>query len=197
MLTTGRISENKQGKPAFLSQFSAPVCEDAHTGALNNITKPKGESIMNLNLQRALEEDAQSIVDARNQSFYDDYVRFGECPGYHITPDEMRETIREADVYRILVDGKMVGDVSVHRPSDDGSRWIGCLEIIPEQQNGGIGSETLQAVFDCYPETKKWELETPVQNKRNCHFYEKAGFHGTRETVHSNLLTLRTYTYEK
>lgn len=151
---------------------------------------------MDLKLQRVVEEDAQSIVNARNQSFYDDYVRFGECPGYHITLKEMRETIRRADVYRILVDGIMVGDVSVHHPSEDGSRWIGCLEIIPEHQNRGIGSETLRAVFAHYPETKKWELETPIQNKRNCHFYEKAGFRGTKETVHSDLLTLRTYTYE-
>jgi len=152
---------------------------------------------MKLILQRAVEEDAQSIIDARDQSFYDDYVRFGECPGYHITPEAMRDTIRKADVYRILVDGKMAGDVSVHQLSEDGSRWIGCLEIIPEYQNGGIGSEMLRAVFDRYPETKIWELETPVQNKRNCYFYEKAGFRGIKETVHSELLTLRTYTYEK
>ncbi len=151
---------------------------------------------MNLKLQRAVEEDAQSIINARDRSFYDDYVRFGECPGYHITQEQMRETIRKADVYRILVDGKMVGDISVHPPAEDGSRWIGCLEIVPEYQNGGIGSEALRAIFDRYPETKKWELETPVQNKRNCHFYEKRGFHGTKETVHSDLLTLRTYTYD-
>ena len=152
---------------------------------------------MNLILQRAAEEDAPGIILARDQSFYDDYVRFGECPGYHITPKAMRDTIRKADVYRILIDGKMVGDVSVHPPAEDGSRWIGCLEIIPEYQNGGIGSETLLAVIDRYPETEKWELETPVQNKRNCHFYEKAGFRGTKEIVHSEILTLRTYTYEK
>ncbi len=152
---------------------------------------------MNLVLQRAVEEDAQSIINARDKSFYDDYVRFGECPGYHKTPEQMRGTIRKADVYRILIDGKMVGDVSVHQPSEDGSQWIGCLEIIPEYQNNGIGSEVLRTIFNLYPETQKWELETPVQNKRNCHFYEKAGFHGTKETVHSEILTLRTYTYEK
>jgi RimJ/RimL family protein N-acetyltransferase len=151
---------------------------------------------MNLILQRAVEEDAPSIIRARDQSFYDDYIRFGECPGYHNTPEIMRDTIRKADVYRILVDGKMAGDVSVHQPSENGSQWIGCLEIIPEYQNGGIGFETLRAVFERYPETKRWELETPVQNKRNCHFYEKAGFRGTKETVHSDLLTIRTYVYE-
>lgn len=152
---------------------------------------------MNLVLQRAVEEDAQSIINARDQSFYDDYIRFGECPGYHKTPEEMQYTIQKADVYRILIDGEMVGDISVHQPSEDGSRWIGCLEVVPEHQNEGIGFKTLRAVFDRYPETKKWELETPVQNKRNCHFYEKVGFRGTKETVHSDLLTLRTYTYEK
>lgn len=152
---------------------------------------------MDFKLQRAVEEDAQRIVNARDQSFYDDYIRFGECPGYHHTQEEMKCTIQKADVYLILVDGKMVGDVSVHQPSEDGSQWIGCLEIIPEYQNSGIGSEVLRTIFNLYPETPKWELETPIQNKRNCHFYEKAGFCGTGKTIHSDLLTLRTYTYEK
>ena len=39
---------------------------------------------MNIKLEKAAEDDAEKIISIRNECFYDDYVQFGECPGYKV-----------------------------------------------------------------------------------------------------------------
>lgn len=148
---------------------------------------------MDFQLRRATEGDAQKIVDARTRSFYADYVRFGECPGYKRPVEEMKKILEKADVYVFESDGRIIGDISVHQPDSGNCRWIGCVEVIPEFQSKGIGSDALKKVFQLYPDVKKWQLDTPVQRERNCHFYEKLGFRGVEDKVRSGKLTLRVY----
>lgn len=143
-------------------------------------------------IERAYEDDAAELVEARNKSFYDDYIGFGECPGYNIPVDEMKQRIRKSFIYKIIKDGKIIGDISIQK-RNDGYYWIGCLEIIPEYQNMGIGSEALRYIESIYPDAVKWGLETPVHNVRNCCFYEKVGFVGVGDTKHSEEITLRSY----
>jgi ribosomal protein S18 acetylase RimI-like enzyme len=148
---------------------------------------------LDVTLKQASEDDAPSIIEMRNQSFSSDFIQFGECPGYHIPLEQMRMTLQRAAVYGIFAEGRMVGDISVHRPDSEGCYWIGCLEIIPEYQNRGIGTQVLRNIFELYPNARKWQLETPVQNLRNCCFYEKLGFRGIQEKICSDKLTLRLY----
>ena len=37
---------------------------------------------MALTYREAVKSDADLLMDIYNSSFYDDYVRYGECPGY-------------------------------------------------------------------------------------------------------------------
>ena len=37
---------------------------------------------MTIEYRRATKEDAEVLVNIYNASFYDDYVRYGSCPGY-------------------------------------------------------------------------------------------------------------------
>ena len=37
---------------------------------------------MNINFIQAVIDDAELLVNNYNTAFYDDYVRFGSCPGY-------------------------------------------------------------------------------------------------------------------
>jgi GNAT superfamily N-acetyltransferase len=147
---------------------------------------------MNIRFERTCERDAKAIIDVRNKSFYDDFVKFGECPGYNIAEDAMKHSIHSSIMYNIIADEQVIGNVSFHN-KDNGACWIGCLAIIPEYQNRGIGFKTIKFLEAKYPEVKVWELETPVQNHRNCYFYEKCGFVKVDEKVHSDKLTLRVY----
>ncbi len=37
---------------------------------------------MSLNYTKAKKEDADLLIEIYNASFYDDYIRYGECPAY-------------------------------------------------------------------------------------------------------------------
>ena len=100
---------------------------------------------MNIVIERACKDDALKLIKTRNKSFYDDFINFGECPGYNISVDAMKQRIQDAFIYKIIVDNKIIGDIAIHR-RDEGFYWIGCLEIIPEFQNKGIGSKVLSYI---------------------------------------------------
>ena len=54
--------------------------------------------------------------------------------------------------------------------------FISPIFILPKYQNCGIGYAAIQKVFSLYPDVKTWKLETILQEKLNCHLYEKCGF---------------------
>ncbi|OPZ83833.1 MAG: putative acetyltransferase [Firmicutes bacterium ADurb.Bin419] len=147
---------------------------------------------MNIFIERACEKDAPEIINIRNDCFYDDYICFGECPGYNISIDDMKNRIQNALSYKIVADDKIVGDISVHK-LDNGVYWIGCLAISPNYQNKGIGTIVMKQIEKQHSEARVWQLETPLNNIRNCYFYERLGFVKIDEKVHSDILTLCVY----
>jgi GrpB-like predicted nucleotidyltransferase (UPF0157 family)/GNAT superfamily N-acetyltransferase len=151
-----------------------------------------GRRNTNMVIERASEDDAIEIIKARNKSFYNDFINFGECPGYNIPLEDMKKRIQNAIIYKVSVDGKIIGDISIYMREDE-YYWIGCLEIIPEYQNTGIGTKVIKYVEEKHPEAKRWGLETPVQNYVNCCFYEKMGFVKIDDKKQSEKITLRLY----
>ena len=147
---------------------------------------------MEITFERACEADAEQLTETRSQSFYADYVRFGECPGYHIPPEEMRKYIRESQVYKIFADGRFAGDISV-RKIGEGEYRIGCLAVVPEYQRRGIGKTAVAFAESLFPDARRFHLDTPVQNEGNCRFYENLGFAGISEKRVSDVLTLREF----
>jgi GNAT superfamily N-acetyltransferase len=147
---------------------------------------------MSLSFELACLDDAAILIEVQDQSFYDDFVRFGECPGYHVSLDDMKQRILKPFMYKILLEGRIIGNITV-RIRDEGRYWLGCLAIIPEFQNRGIGSKALQFIEKEFPDAISWSLDTPVQKASNCHFYEKAGYVGVEDKVHSEKVTLRIY----
>ena len=58
----------------------------------------------------------------------------------------------------------------------------------------GIGYAAIQKVFDMHPEVKTWKLDTILQEKVNCHLYEKCGFKRIgEEHVVNDAMTLVDY----
>lgn len=147
---------------------------------------------MNLSFEKALEQDAAELIYVLNLSFYEDFIRFGECPGYNVSLEDMKQRIRDSFHYKIILDGRIIGDISV-RTKGDNQYWLGCLAIIPEFQNRGIGSKAIKFLGREFPNAIFWGLDTPIQKAGNCHFYEKMGFVGIEDKMHSEKVTLRIY----
>ena len=131
---------------------------------------------MTIEYRRAALEDAEVLVNIYNASFYDDYVRYGSCPGYGITKEKMEEAIGTYQKYVILCDKEPVGCVSCKK-LEKGIYEVGCLCVIPEYQGKGIGTHAMQFIKTLYEEWEKLTLVTPISKKENVKFYtEKCGF---------------------
>ena len=67
---------------------------------------------MTLTYKKAANSDADLLIDIYNSSFYDDYVRYGECPAYGRTKNQMERSILEFPKYIIIKDSIPVGVIS-------------------------------------------------------------------------------------
>lgn len=92
-----------------------------------------------------------------------------------------------SDYYFVVFHGEKVGGVRVSRHKGEkvykDVNWISPIFIIPEFQNKGIASTVIEQLFDTYPDTIEWRLDTIKQEKGNCHLYEKCDFVRTGEEI--------------
>lgn len=131
---------------------------------------------MTIEFRKATSEDADILIDIYNASFYGDYLRYGTCPGYGISKEMMRGSIRRYPKHIILCDNSPVGCVSCKK-LEAGVYEIGCLCIIPEFQEMGIGTQAIRFVKTMHKDWEKLTLVTPADKIENVRFYtEKCGF---------------------
>ena len=132
--------------------------------------------------------DIEDLIRVQNLSFYEDYTKYGYCPGYHCTYDRMKASIEARIVYKIVADGHIIGKISV-RDDKNGNYFLGCLCVIPAYENKGIGQSAIHFIegklsdaIHCH-----WSLETPADKERNLYFYKKCGYHITKEYMEKSV----------
>lgn len=131
---------------------------------------------MVLTYRKAIRADAGLLIDIYNSSFFDDYVRYGECPGYGKTKDQMELSILKFPKYIIEKDKIPVGVISFENKGD-GYYYLGCLCVIPAYQGIGIGTQAFRYMLSICPDWKQVTLITPSDKEQNIKFYtEKCGF---------------------
>ena len=131
---------------------------------------------MDLEIKAATTEDAQLLVDIYNKAFYEDCVKYGECPGYGRSVSDMIKSIKESSKYIAYIGPAAVGTISVLK-KDDGLYYLGALCVIPEYQRQGIGHKLLEFFKEQAKDWKKIELVTPAEKEKNINFYtKKCGF---------------------
>lgn len=131
---------------------------------------------MKIEYRQAVTEDAELLAKIYNASFYDDFVRFGSCPGYGQTKESMEKSIMQRPKHIILCDNEPVGCVSCIKLGN-GVYEIGCLCVIPEFQGKGIGTQAIQFLKAHLEDWNTLTLVTPIDKKENVKFYtEKCGF---------------------
>ena len=120
--------------------------------------------------------DAEVLIEIYNAAFYDDYIRYGECPAYGKTKEMMRQSIVDYPKFVIQCNEKPIGCISC-KELQQGIYEVGCLCVIPEFQRKGIGTSAMDFVKSYYTDWKKFTLVTPVDKTENVRFYtEKCGF---------------------
>ena len=128
----------------------------------------------------ATTDDIGDLIDIQNQAFYDDYIKYGNCPGYGRTYENMKSSVENRIVYKIMMNGTIVGDIIV-RDNHDGTYFLGGLCVIPKYENKGIGQTAIEFLGKHFNDAHHWSLETPTDKERNHYFYKKCGFNITKE----------------
>ncbi len=87
--------------------------------------------------------------------------------------------------YFIMADGAKVGVIRVVDRNDGSRKRISPLWIMAEYRGRGYAQQAIQAVEDIYGKDN-WSLDTILQEKGNCHLYEKMGYNQTGRIDHIN-----------
>lgn len=130
---------------------------------------------MDVKYEKATIEDAMTLIDIRNQCFYEDYIRYGECPGYNISREHMINSIQNRIAYKIICNNQVVGNISI-QDHHDNTYYIHCICVIPEYENKGIGQSAMKFIENEFPNATLWTLRTPSDKERNLYFYNKVGY---------------------
>ena len=132
---------------------------------------------MKMEFREASIEDTKLLIKIYNDSFYSDYIKYGECPGYGKTSEMMEKSIKNYPKFIILIDGKPVGVIACNEVQEK-IYEMSCLCIIPKHQGLGIGTKAFRFVWSHYKDGAKFILVTPADKEENIRFYtEKCGFH--------------------
>lgn len=130
---------------------------------------------MEVTFRRATLADAALLVEIYDAAFFDDFVRYGECPGYGRTREKMEQSIARAPKYVICCGSAAVGAISWENRGQ-GWYFLGCLCVRPEWQGRGIGTQAFQFFLHACPDWQRIELVTPTDKMENIRFYtEKCG----------------------
>lgn len=131
---------------------------------------------MSLKYKKANKEDADLLINIYNASFYDDYIKYGECPAYGRTRASMEESIEKYTKMIIYNEDTPIGAISV-TSKGNGEYYLGCLCVIPEYQGNGIGTQAIKFMLDYLVDWTKITLITPIDKEENIAFYtKKCGF---------------------
>lgn len=149
---------------------------------------------MEINFERATPEDAEALVKVEVAAFHSDTpiygVPLGGPPGYE-SVDMMLEKIAEAEAFKIVADGQIVGGIVLYIHDED--YHLDLLFIDPAYHNLGIGTRAMQFLEATYPAATRWTLDTPQYAVRNQHFYEKFGYRKVSEQTFEDGFVLLAY----
>ncbi len=147
-----------------------------------------------IKLKLAEEKDAECMHGLQVEAFMPLYEKYKDDDTSPAKESLERITCKivevNSDFYFIMFNGEKVGGVRVrwHHGGKvyENVNWISPIFIIPKFQNRGIAGKVIEKLFDSYPDTKEWKLETIKQEKGNCHLYEKYGFVRVGEDIAVN-----------
>lgn len=132
----------------------------------------------------ATAEDAKLLHKLQTEAFMPLYEKYHDDETSLVKESLERITCKitepNSEFYIIRFAGKNVGGIRIRRYEGNikwkNISWIYPIFVIPDFWNRGIAGEVIQRVFELYPETVIWKLDTIKQEKGNCHLYEKCGF---------------------
>lgn len=152
---------------------------------------------MEVTLIRASLEDADTIWRMQRIAFAELLERYQDIdtnPGSEpLEKVQWRLSLPATNFYFIQVNGKNAGAIRVVDHHDGSPKKISPLFVLPEHRGMGVAQAAIRAA-EAIHGSENWQLGTILQEKGNCHLYEKMGYCQTGETkVINDRMTLVFY----
>lgn len=127
---------------------------------------------MELVFKEATKQDVETLIDIYDSAFYDDYIRYGQCPAYGVTKEHMEKSLEDFPKILAYYQNTPVGVISC-LSKGNGEYYIGCLGVKKEYQGQGIGTALMKQFMAEHPDWKELTLVTPKDKEENVRFYTK------------------------
>lgn len=139
-------------------------------------------------------EEADQLLKLQKEAFHSDLIKYKD---FHLSPaaeswENFVIRMLTSSHFSIYVNDRIAGGICVVKRAKN-HNYLYRIFLGSEYQNYGLGSKILPQLEHRYPEVKKWSLDTPKDNQRNRHFYEKLGYQKTGEQMINEYLTLIDY----
>lgn len=153
---------------------------------------------MEINLLRAGIEDAKELHAMQVAAFkellekYQDYDTSPASEGVEKVEARLKQDFTY--YYYICIGQQKAGAVRIVDSKETGkNKRISPIFVLPEFQGKGIAQEAIRLCEEAHG-NGNWELDTILQEPKNCHLYEKMGYRQTGKTeVVNDRLTLVFY----
>ena len=144
---------------------------------------------MSVSLRQAKREDLETIWKMQVEAFkellevYQDYDMSPAAEGIDKIVARFEQPWTK--YFFIEAEGKDVGAIRVVDKQDGSRKRISPLWIMKEFRGRGYAQDAIKAVEALYG-ADNWCLDTILQEKGNCHLYEKMGYRKTGKIEHIN-----------
>ena len=139
-----------------------------------------------IKLVRAHIQDAENLWKMQIAAFQDLYEKYQDQETSPAT-ETLEKTITRLEqpftyYYFIEVEGVNVGAIRVVDTKESGKRKrISPIFVMKEYRGNGYAQKAIQLAEEIHGNSN-WELDTILQEKGNCHLYEKMGYRQTGVT---------------
>ena len=144
---------------------------------------------MSVTLRQAKREDVETIWKMQVEAFrglLEKYQDYDLSPGAEPVDNVISRFEQPWTKYFFIeAEGTDVGVIRVVDKKDGSRKRISPLWIMEEYRGKGYAQAAILAVEEIYG-ADYWCLDTIMQEKGNCHLYEKMGYHQTGKVEHIN-----------
>ncbi|ENQ3080642.1 GNAT family N-acetyltransferase [Bacillus cereus] len=149
---------------------------------------------MNIKLAKTKLEEAEELLCIQKKAFQSDLEKYQDYDSSPAT-EKVERLMRKIELFHhftIWINNEIVGGIDVRDLNNQHYR-INRIFLKTSLQNKGLGSRIMNLIHQEFPEAEKWSLDTPKDNIRNHHFYEKCGYRVVGEHQINNKLILLDY----
>ena len=144
---------------------------------------------MSVTLRQATRDEVQKIWEMQIEAFrelLEKYQDYDLSPGAEPVDKVIARFEQPWTKYFFIeAEGADIGVIRVVDKNDGSRKRISPLWIMKEFRGKGYAQDAILAVEDLYG-ADNWCLDTILQEKGNCHLYEKMGYHRTGRVEHIN-----------